>query len=131
GYAPLEPRDELRALLEVAVHLGAEVAGPDAVRLDPEPRPVRAHRPSQLTQSTLRRRVRADRLAPQLARRRAGVHDLPAATLDHLRHHSAGDEERARQVRVEDAAPFVERDLVERGAELHARVVAEHVAAAE
>src|SRR6185503_17923338 len=82
GYAPLEPRDELRALLEVAVHLGAEVAGPDAVRLDPEPRPVRAHRPRQLTQSALRRRVRADRLAPQLARRRAGVHDLPAATLD-------------------------------------------------
>ena len=108
GDTLLEPRDELRALLQVAVHLGAEVAGPDAVRLDAEPRPVRAHRPRQLAQSALRRRVRADRLAPQLARRRAGVDDLPAAALDHLRHHGAGDEERARQVRVEHAAPFVE-----------------------
>ena len=126
-----QPRVELGVRRERLGQLGAEVARADRVRLDVEARPVGAHRAGQHLQPALRRRVAADRRAREVAHDRADRDDLPGAALDHLRRHRARDEERARQVHVEQLAPLGERELLERLAQRHARVRDEHVDPAE
>jgi hypothetical protein len=61
------------------------------------------------------------------ARHRAGIDDLAAPALDHLRRDGASDEERTRQIRLDDPPPLLERELLELPAQLDACVVDEDV----
>ena len=109
-------------------HFGVDIAGPDRVGLDVVRRPFRRHRSGQHLDAALGRRVGRDRRSRDLARERGDVDDLAAAPArDHPPGRLAPDLERAGEMGLDDAAPFVGLELEHRLPELEPGVVDEDV----
>jgi hypothetical protein len=124
GRRPLfEPAREFRIVDQRLVQRGLEVARRDRIDLQAVLGPIGTHAAGQVLHRALGRRVGRDARPGQFALHRGDVDDLAPAAPNHVTGDGLTDIERARNIGGEQLVPFLDREILERRAELHAGIV--------
>src|SRR5690606_10496831 len=118
---------ELGVLDQRLVELGEDVAGGDAVDVQPVLGPVGRHAAGKVGDRGLARGVGGDGGAGEVAHDRADVDDLAAAASDHPLGYRLADGEDGSEVGGDDLVEPILGEILERSAMLHAGIVDEDV----